>query len=429
MRSIFVLCLLLLAFPFPLYGQTDVWRATSLTKSQAQILAEKSQSPKSFLTLPNLKVIDAEIATELAKANGELALPQITKLSLETAQALANHQGSLVLIGVTDVSPEIAQALAQQKGQLILGLNNATSVALHNLSQHPGSLVLPNLISISDEQAQALSNHKGILSLPQIVSLSETQAEHLAKIPANLELTELKELTPEAEEKLAKHTRFLRVTKLDKITSAAFAAKLAATSNKIELYRVATISDECLHNLIQFKGTLTLGLDTLNANQATILAQHVGKLNLCRISKLSPEVTDCLVLHRGGLMLDSLEQLTDIRLARALTANKPAYIKLDKRKRIEPKIAQTLTSAKCSLMLSGLDEITDETATILGQHEGILSLLGLSSLSLESAKVLAKHQKMLRLGNRQRFTEDVLAILDSNPFIRFLEVRTDPNKD
>jgi hypothetical protein len=134
-------------------------------------------------------------------------------------------------------------------------------------------------------------------------------------------------------------------------------------------------------------------------------------------------------MHQGGLMLGSLTQLTDVRLARALSANNPSYIKLDKLKQIEPDIAQELTNAKCSLMLSGLNTVTNETASILGKHEGILSLTGLSSLSLESAKLLAQHQKMLRLGPREQFTEDVLTILDGNGAIRFSEVRIVPSED
>jgi hypothetical protein len=128
-------------------------------------------------------------------------------------------------------------------------------------------------------------------------------------------------------------------------------------------------------------------------------------------------------------MLGSLTQLTDVRLARALAAHNPSYIKLDNLKQIEPDIAQELTNAKCSLMLSGLNTITNETASILGKHEGILSLTGLSSLSLESAKQLAQHQEMLRLGTREQFAEDVLTILDGNRAIRFSEVRIGPSQD
>ncbi len=51
-------------------------------------------------------------------------------------------------------------------------------------------------------------------------------------------------------------------------------------------------------------------------------------------------------------MLGGLTQLTDVRLANAIAANNPSYIKLDKLKQIEPNIAEALTNAKCSLMLS-----------------------------------------------------------------------------
>lgn len=404
------------------YSQEDPYQAASLTASQAAKIASKTQSFKSFLTLPNLKELTPEVAKELAKAKGELSLPALTSLSTESAAEFAHHEGSLILANLASLSAETAAALAPQKGLLSLRVNNPSPETLQGLARHTGVMVLEGFTTLSDEQAAALSNCQCRLNLKNVTTLSATQASALAKIPFDLDLPELVQLDLDAQNNFALHTKPLTVANLTQLNSLNFATKLAATSHRIDLHYVTTMSNECLQALVKSPEQLVLGLTSISPEQAAILVEHQGSLVLDRVSELPPAAIELLIKRTGKLSLGALTTLNDARLARAIAASKPSFIRLNQLKQLDDEVARELISAKCSLLLNGLTNLSDETAAVLGEHQGNLSLQQVSNISEKAAHSLAKHSRMLRLGKTEQFSQVSLDILQQNPEVHFVDL-------
>jgi hypothetical protein len=259
----------------------DTDKIESLTVEQAQRLVTEFKG--TWLYLNGLTTLSADAAKALAQHKGGLSLNGLTTLSDEAATALAQHKGDLSLTGLTTLDADAAKALAQYKGWLFLnGLNTLDAEAATALAQHKGELHLNGLTTLDAEAATALTQHKGTLSLCKWGSLVRTN------------------LTPDSALAFAELLGgdLSAVTALDSPDSVAIAKALA-----------------------QYKGWLFLGLTTLDAEAATALAQHKGRLSLDGLTTLSDEAAKAIAGFEGdGLYLHGLDRAS-FGAVRALRKN------------------------------------------------------------------------------------------------------------
>jgi hypothetical protein len=138
------------------------------------------------------------------------------------------------------------------------------------------------------------------------------------------------------------------------------------------------------------------GETTLSVEQAKILARDTsGRLQLDRLTTLSPEAAKELARFNGWLMLDGLTNVSD-------------------------ETAKALASRFGELSLNGLRSLSDDVAKALAAHaKGRLYLNGLSSLSPAAAQALAKRKAggkfPVRLDGLSSLSPEVAAVLADLP--------------
>jgi cytochrome c5 len=183
------------------------------------------------------------------------------------------------------------------------------------------------------------------------------------------------------------------------------------------------------------QGSLELGhLRVLTPQVAELLGRSGRPVELNGLTSLSPEAAAVLSQPDAFIELDGL---TDLPLDTALaliTPASPRALSLCGLKGINDETAELMGRHNGHLMLSGLDTLTDRqvellathrgylglsgleelsvrAATALGHHDGLLNLNGITMLSPEAAETLAAHGEFLRLDGLQTISDGAAAAL------------------
>jgi hypothetical protein len=170
------------------------------------------------------------------------------------------------------------------------------------------------------------------------------------------------------------------------------------------------------------------GLRSISEQTASALAQHHGWLSLDGLTSLSPEVARCLAQHRhishlgdfyNSLSLGGLQDLGNE--SSAALAEYPGNLKLNGLRTLSETTARCLArhhtdtqwdvAEQYSLMLDGLEQLSDEAAIAISEYRGGLSLDGLTVLSTTAIRAFANHPgQALSLGRLDAMPDDVAAM-------------------
>jgi len=132
-------------------------------------------------------------------------------------------------------------------------------------------------------------------------------------------------------------------------------------------------------------------LDLLNVQIALNFLKWPNIVDLHRYTSINDAAARALAdKHEGSLWLTGITELS-ANTATALSKHKGPLI-LDGLTELSADTATALSKHKGPLSLDGLTELSADTATALSKHKGPLSLNALTRLSDELAEVLAKHK-------------------------------------
>lgn len=383
-----------------------------LTVADAKALAEKNQSPKSFIRLDRVTELEVRVAVELAKSKGQLSLGGLTELTPDVAEALATHDGELVLDGIEVLDAETARRLGQSISALSLNKLQPDLAMLTGLAAHQGRLELNGIAILSEEAASVLAAHRGGLGLNGLMSISNEAATQLSGSANDLYLNGIGELSAETQRTLAMHDKLLSLDSLTKLTEESLAAKLSNQDTRVDLSALEETNAECLEILVKNRFGLSLGLRQVSLEQAKILATSTQSLILNRVATMPDDVVEVLADRKSRLTMSGLHELTNPTLARMLATNRPSYIYLPSVKKISAEVARELAQAPCNLVLSGLDQLSCDVATELATHQKNLTLNGIASLDEATAQSLAQHKGKIYMRNLKDVSAESLQLLE-----------------
>jgi hypothetical protein len=353
-----------------------------------------------------------------------LELNGLTSLSVNAAQAFSKHAGTLCLNGLNELSDNAAEYLSNHVGVLELrGLVSLSEIAVENLFGHTGKIILSDSIILSDTSRQRLSERE-TYSWANNTNFSNLELDK-TDAPKNgiINMDHLTFLSDqEASDISSQNGRTLRLNGLTELTEVAADLLAEFKGDAIELNGLKELSDEVAEKLGAFKGGLLLnGLNflsdrgakalsnryipegvegvTITEEEAKILAEKEGDLDLNHLTSLSVGVAIQLSKHKGGgLKLNGIKRLS---------SNTADYIgrhdgdlALNGLTNLSPNIARFLAPAfgfqnqilDHALYLNGLTALSAETAKALSNHRGRLILNRLSSLSETAAEALSGHK-------------------------------------
>jgi len=416
--------------------------------------------------LGGLTSISPDVAQELTKSTDWLYLEGLKTITPEVARALSATPCGLVLNGLVSLPPEVAEQLAKSDKTIYLdGLQSLSVRAAEALASHKGFLSLCGLTTCDDELLNALVAHKGSVRLggviKHIAKLTDARlAEMLAKGSVLDAFENLTELSVEAAQALSAHASVLSFPKLKKV-SRALAEQLIQTKNQLYLDGVETLERDVADILSQSRGRLPdlmlNGLVEISADTAEALGQKSGLLSLNGLSSLTPQSALALAKHsagplflRGvkwldeetalalskseswiylgvpeltvttakglaagnshrGLTLTNLTGLT-ADLAKPLVANDKLILELPtlKAEDISPQLSAVFAKAKCSLQLSGINELTSQLARDIGFYSSRLELTNLRTITPEQARLLSGNTGYLEFPLIERLEEETL---------------------
>ena len=219
-----------------------------------------------------LRSISLEVATELAKFQGEIYLPELealsaeaavafqphrryldfgkAKISTEVAEALLLHDGDVGMMGVPRLEPGVGDILARHKAEIRLMLEEIDSVALAKkmfAANHKSTSVY-NLRTMSPPiAAEYARQDPGYLK--HLDSLSPESAKELARCEYDITLPALTLLTPELAKALTDRkpaVYFIGIKSLEGADAVRVANALASTPAPVYLEFLERVSPAAL---------------------------------------------------------------------------------------------------------------------------------------------------------------------------------------
>ena len=382
------------------------------------------------LSLPNLKHIDAKVASKLRGVKWNLLLG-IETIDVETARALTDlpkkSMGrNLHFPNLKDCEAEALSLLAlitphdhgnvKAPGKLILGFEKMHLEQAKIIFSKKGGydcVSLPNLRECSGEIfkviSESMDERNAYCRSVRFDSLERISAEQAQALVSNLKATwfslnGLKRLESGVAEQLSnyKPRGYSKLLALDGIQSltiedAAHLGKLCGVEY-LYLNGISTIDPAVAYELSKFAGALSFGgLKSICDDSAKELAKH-GANKPSQSPNQSPNPSrglfcppDDVTNLDAILILDGLLELSE-KAAEYLASHKGNQIKLDGLKELSENAAKALSCYRGKLSLNGLTELSDAAAEALSKHQGVLWLHGLSELSDAAAEALCKHQ-------------------------------------
>lgn len=434
--------------------------------------------------VPNPMASYTEIVEEAAiilgkdRSERDLNLDGLTTLSAESAKGLARYSGPLSLNGLRKIDPEVEQILALRtlKGTYLQvtelqGLEVLESAALAKIlvaagEYHGDDVYFSRLRRLSPAAAAILANaecgvgfsghvqldptlndilrrgksglsffgrkrltlkhvlglgaggtmHEGALLFGDVRQLDADAAAELAKYPgAAIRFSSLEAISPEAAAALAPYPGELYIQSVIEHTPEA-AVVLAKRSGRTRTSytHMTEASDGSLIVRLNDDSVFNLGVvRKLTPELAATLAE-APVLDLRNLKKLTPKAAMVLARnHHGTLLLDGLESLSD-KVAAALSWH-DGGLSLRKVQRLSPTATEHLVSVRGFLSLGGLKTLTPRLATVLADFPGSLMLDGLTELTPAVARKLQKHTGILSMNGLPEISLETAKILAEKP--------------
>jgi hypothetical protein len=416
-----------------------------LRRMPEQTVFSRTVVHRSRLNLPSLRTVTDGQACFLGGLSCDLQLDAIVSLSLAQAQSLCADGVVPPPKLRTDEHWLLYRQLESRKVSL-LGLTEISDDIFSVFLRYPGPICLSESCRTiereSAERASASWRHSEKIRFAEVKLencpwpgnvLTKQVAD--AFIDGGLEFSELRAIeliTTEGIRQLAEGIRQLAEVDHDE--------GFAATSMVFDFSSVKSLNSECAALLAKMPGSIILsgiqhlpgavaaelrssraysfcfdGLREVDEELAASLSRFESRLprtwlmniQLNGVSQLSPEVAGRLSSFRGRLYLNGLSKCPPKEFfphAIHLVMNGISQINRDE--------AADLISGRGNLSLDGLTLLSDETAELLAERDGDLSLCGLRTLSENAAAAFGMlHNKSLILNGVGELSPEVALAL------------------
>ncbi|MDB4055773.1 hypothetical protein N9496_07290 [Akkermansiaceae bacterium] len=401
-----------------------------------------------FCVPADVKFLDAETLSLLARHRGPLDLSSIQTLDVAGARALSAYEGctyrevgkwnnaylyreGYTLGGLTELSEEVAAELSRFDSKepawvSELGMSPSTGEyesariqhdfsgltvispdALRHLAKLNGYLSLGGLREFGEEHALALEDHTGTVLT---VGIAADAAASLAKLKPGkynvdddrlycgswkipIKAEEKESADREANASKSSSADVKAASSSSRIIDLTYdvAVSLSEREGYLNLGSAQSLSDDAAEVLAKHVGNLGLhGLTQLSDSAAAALSKHEGGLNLSGLTSLTDAAADSLSKHEGELTLSGLTKMSDMA-ADSLARCKGTLVFFDLTALQSPALAGALVATadeEYGLDLNELFSLSDAAAEALAQHEGELNLCGLTELSPKAAGYL-----------------------------------------
>lgn len=321
-----------------------------------------------------LEIIELPIAEAFAATTAHLAFPAAQEISLDVAKALAKHKkGNLRLYSIEHVSEAVAAALAQHGPKLFMAnLSTLDNTKGHKkllqklvkskddaefgfselplwLAEEllkllakakysgricfpklqaicpkvfrmlcdyrvegysPPELLLDGLRQLPENAAEAIGAHSGTLSLCGVEEISDAVAEGLGMHRGRFDVSGLRRLTRYGAEQLAKTAYDLYLNHLDDLDADVASALARHGGKRMTLNGERHLSPVAIRELAVYAGGLTLGLESLDAEQGLLLSSHQNELEVDSVRELDVAAARHLASHQHLVSLKSLVHLS-----------------------------------------------------------------------------------------------------------------------
>lgn len=464
-------------------SDVNIYEITHLAAGSASILVTKNGD----LNLDQLKELDDDSAMALSiHKKGELSLRALRKLSEKASEALARHPGKLSFYHLA-TTPEGEKALKKHSSFNIEESNDwfatyctqemalrfkedpenanlddfqcfASGAAKIYATAECDTLNLQCLEMLEPEDASGLANFPGYIYFGQLLPFlsSDTMKElgrHTAGMrlgiesisnqalenfrnSGDLELASLRELDAKDAEPLRNRKGRLSFGSLNEIGEDS-AKILATVQGDLGLEYLSRIPKAAFQALSSHKGILTLGVHTLNADEAEHIVKHQGSIELPQLRFLLPdaamllsEFQEKLSMGPSTMPLEAVDSLMkhpdfksewvsnhvldkeianapqvfdftmrllgeDAELVLMKKQEQEEYKNLDLESilAISDKAAENIAKFRGTINF-GVYELTDSSATALSKHRGTLVLTFLHKISKDGAKALSRHKDL-----------------------------------
>jgi hypothetical protein len=364
----------------------------------ARILGSRRQD---FTLLEGLEELTsrrlAKMLVVCGEENGDIFLNRLRKLSPEIASVLAKASCWLNFGGHAQLSPEVNQILSRAKMVRFCGHKR---------------LRLKHVLGLGCDG----KSHDGVLVFVGTSQIDTDAAAELAKYPGGaISFMSLEAISAEAAEALAPYRGQLDIASVLEHTPEAAVILAKRTGRTRTSYThmteasdgslIVRLNDDSVFNLGEVRG-LTPQL------AATLASAPI--LDLRNLKKLTPKAALVLASnHHGTLLLDGLDSLTD-KVAAAL-AKHEGGLSLRKVRRLSPTAARHLASIRGFLSLGGLKTLTPRLAAVLAEFRGSLMLDGVTKLTSGAARKLQKHTGILSMNGLAEISLETAKILAEKP--------------
>ncbi|MEI6506589.1 MAG: hypothetical protein WCO90_12035 [Planctomycetota bacterium] len=313
------------------------------------------------------------------------------------------------------LTPEKARELAKRHAVLTLLKVTALSpeVAENLVTPYLDTfLTLTALETIDAESAAKLSVRRGYLRLWGITSLTPEQAAALVGSPGQgLEVTGVREITPEVAHALVRGKR--DALRLGLTTLPADIAEiLAEFPGELWFPRLETLSREAAAALGKHRKAIDLGPADISPEVAEILLHHDAPIGLTSVKKLAPGVGDILARHKSEVRL-ALEEIDSVSLARKLFSEPHASTSVVNLRTMSPAIAAEY-ARRNPWYLEHLDSLSLEAAKELAKGKQDIDFPAIAKLSPELATALTERTRAVYLrGLKSLDGPDAVAVAEA----------------
>lgn len=409
-------------------GQCDGWRdlnlsgLTAITPTVARALAKYPGK----LVLNGIRKVDAAVARILAERGNEITLleglEELTDRGLAKMLAAFGEQiDDVCLRRLRNLSPEAAKVLSRAECRLVFGHYAKFSERVMGLlSRSAGEVYFCGRKHLQLKHVFGLGtggkSHDGELVFYDVTQLDTDAAAEVAKYPgAAIKFLSLEAISPEAAAALAPYPGELHIQNvLEHTPEAAVILAKRSGSTRTSYTHMTEASDGSLIVRLNDASVFNLGVvRKLTPELAATLAE-APILDLRNLKTLTPQAALVLAKnHHGTLLLDGLESLSD-KVAAALSWH-DGGLSLRRVQRLSPKAAEHLGTIRGFLSLGGLKTLTPRLATVLAGFPGSLMLDGVEELRPGVARRLQKHTGLLSMNGLTEISLETAKILAEKP--------------
>lgn len=273
--------------------------------------------------------------------------------------------------------------------------------------------------SLSAAAAQALSTHKGVLGLAGLETLADETAVALGDHRGSVLLQNCRTVSTKSLQCLLQGNRQRLAIGLKSIT-AAQARLLAAYGGTLGLQTLSHLEDDAAKELIGYHGILELSLTRITADTARTLgrAKRRWVLGLGHRDNpllLNAEIAAEISQHNGPLRMWHVQCEPSEEAVMAKLSTYKGQLIVAAHAGLSRGVAKALASAEGSLELQLFDTPSDDALECLAEHYGDLTIGGLKACDVKAANVLAEHNGgKLRLCGVSHLSEAAATALSSH---------------